>query len=75
MKTKDLDVTKIKVPAGYKVIIDPELIEQEKREKEKAELQERLASMTEPTEKELAEFGKMYHPYYQDLIRLEGYGS
>lgn len=70
MEISKLDTSKIKVPEGYKVIIDPELIEKERKEKEKAEIQERLASMTEPTDEELSELGKLYHPYYDDLRRL-----
>lgn len=71
MKIKDLDIKKIKVPQGYKVIIDPELIEQERIAKEKADIQERLANTPEPSIEELAEFGKLYHPYYEDLRELE----
>jgi hypothetical protein len=70
IQIENLDVSKIKVPQGYKVIIDLELVEQDRRAKEKAELEQRLSEMTEPTIEELAEFGKMYHPYYEDLRKL-----
>jgi hypothetical protein len=70
METKDLDISKIKVPEGYKVIIDPELIEKERKAKEKKELEDRLAEMLEPTDKELIEYAKMFHPYYDFLRRL-----
>jgi len=62
-----LDVARIKVPVGYKVIIDPELLEKENRKKERLEIEERLAATPEPTMEELAEFGKLYHPYYAEL--------
>jgi hypothetical protein len=70
METKDLDISNIIVPEGYKVIIDPEFIEQERKAKEKKELEDRLAETSEPTIEELAEFGRMYHPYYEDLRKL-----
>lgn len=65
-----LDVARIKVPVGYKVIIDPELLEKENRKKERLEIEERLAATPEPTIEELAEYGKLYHPYYEYLTRL-----
>lgn len=71
MEVKDLDVKKIKVPQGYKVIIDPELIEQERRNKEKLELEEKLASMSEPSNEELITYAKQFHPYYFELSRLQ----
>lgn len=70
METENLDPTQIEVPEGYKVIIDPELIEQERKAKEKADIEERLANTSEPSIEELAEFGKLYHPYYEDLRKL-----
>lgn len=70
MKIKDLDVKKIKVPEGYKVIIDPELIEQEKRDNERAELEARMKDQVEPSDEELIEYAKMTHPYYMDLDLL-----
>lgn len=69
MKIKDLDIKKIKVPDGYKVIIDPELIQKEKNEKEIIEIQERIKD-GEPSIEELANFARAFHPYYQDLSRL-----
>jgi hypothetical protein len=65
-----LDVARIKVPIGYKVIIDPELVEKERRENEKTELQKRLAEMGEPTNEELIEYAKIFHPYYAELRKL-----
>jgi len=65
-----LDVARIKVPAGYKVIIDPELLEKERMEKERQELEVQLAATPEPSKEELAEFGKLYHPYYAALRKL-----
>lgn len=70
METKNLDVSKIKVPKGYKVIIDPELIEQERRNKEKVELEEIVKNTPEPSDEELIEYGKMFHPYYELKNRL-----
>lgn len=65
METKNLDVSKIKVPKGYKVIIDPELIEKERRTKEKTELQEMIKNTPEPTDEELLSYAKQWHPYYE----------
>ena len=69
MDISKLDPKTIKVPLGYKVIIDPEIVEKEKCLKEQEELTERLKA-GEPGIEELAEFGKMFHPYYQDVARL-----
>jgi hypothetical protein len=71
MDSKGLDVSKVIVPEGYKVIIDPALLEKEARAKEIAGLEARIAEMKEPTQEELAEFGKISHPYYYQLRRLE----
>jgi hypothetical protein len=38
---------------------------------EQDKLQIELDSMNEPDDKELIEIGKMTHPYYMDLMRLE----
>ena len=68
---QDLDASKVQVPIGYKVIIDPELIEQEKKEKELVQLEEIMKDIKEPSIEELVELGRIYHPYYHDLSRLE----
>ena len=68
IKIENLDTTKIIVPEGYKVIIDPALIEQERKQQEILELEKMIGKV--PTTKELAEYGKMYHPYYEALRKL-----
>ena len=67
---KTLDASKIIVPEGYKVIIDPALVEQEAKEKEIAELEAMIAEMKEPSDVELIEWAKIYHPYYMELVLL-----
>ena len=66
-----LDVARIKVPVGYKVIIDPELLEKERMEKERLELEEKLKTMVEPTEEELLAYAKQFHPYYEFKNKFE----
>jgi hypothetical protein len=70
IKIKDLDVKKVVVPKGYKVIIDPELIEKERKEQELTELEARMKDQVEPSDEELIEYAKMTHPYYMDLDLL-----
>lgn len=67
---KSLDTSTISVPKGYKVIIDPEVLEEERKDQEKQELEERIALAPVPTDEELIEFAKMTHPYYIDLMTL-----
>jgi hypothetical protein len=70
MQLTDLDPTKIKVPEGYKVIIDPDVAEKERRAEELAVLNTRMKDEKEPSDEELISFAKMTHPYYMDLARL-----
>lgn len=70
IKIKDLDVKKVVVPKGYKVIIDPELIEKERKEQELTELEARMKDQVKPSDEELIEYAKMTHPYYMDLDLL-----
>lgn len=71
LKTKDLNIEDIIVPEGFKVIIDPEVLEEERKDQERQELEERIAIAPIPTDEELIEFAKMTHPYYEDIKRLE----
>lgn len=70
IKIENLDTTKIIVPEGYKVIIDPEIVEKERKEKEIAELEELITNTPKPSDEELIEYGRMFHPYYENLRRL-----
>lgn len=66
-----LDTSKIVVPVGYKVIIDPELVRKEEVLKEIVELETRLKTITKPTNEELINFALATHPYYEEQRKLE----
>ena len=57
------------IPEGFEIYIkeNPE----DKRLKRIAELELELEGMTEPTDEELIEEGKMMHPYYMLVQELE----
>lgn len=70
IKSKDLKIENVIVPDGYKVIIDPEVIEQERIDREIAELEEIIAITPFPTDDELIEFARLTHPYYENINKL-----
>ena len=70
MAIEKLDTSKIIIPVGYVLTKDPTVLAEERLAKERAEIEERIANSPEPSIEELAEYGRLYHPYYDDLRRL-----
>lgn len=59
----EADVKNIDLPDGYEIVKKPD--PRERILDEIARLETELAFMQPPTDEELIEVGRMYHPYYQ----------
>jgi len=59
------------IPDGFVIAVDPAWEAKQNLQNEITQLTEQLASMTEPSEQELADTGRMMHPYYEMQLRLE----
>ena len=63
------DIKNLSLPEGYEIVKKPDpnqvILD------EIARLEEQLAQMSEPDEKELIEYGRMFHPYYELQRRIE----
>ncbi|MGB9697704.1 MAG: hypothetical protein ACPL2D_10550 [Ignavibacteria bacterium] len=61
-----------KPPDGYEYKLVPkEKTEQEKLQEQLAQLEDELSKMEEPDDKELIEWGKASHPYYNLYYKIE----
>lgn len=60
----------IVIPDGYILIPDPEVVERERKNRERMELEELIANTPKPSDEELIEIGKLSHPYYENIKRL-----
>jgi len=61
----------IEVPDGYKVVIDPEFIETQRKSEERERLEAELLSMEVPSDEDLISLAKLSHPYYECLRKIE----
>lgn len=59
------------IPDGYILIEDPAIVAERQRLEKIKELEDLINNTPIPTEVELIEFGKMYHPYYDFVRQLE----
>lgn len=65
---EEIDITKIKIPDGYKIIPDGSI---EVLKEEKIKIEKELSEEVEPSDNELIDFGRAMHPYYDKIRRLE----
>lgn len=65
------EIADIVVPDGYKLVIDDSILIKERIEKEINDLEEIIKHTPIPTDEELIEYGRMFHPYYESIRRLE----
>jgi hypothetical protein len=59
------------IPKDYILVPDPAIQAMEDKQAEIDMLQAQIDAMTEPTDKELIEYGRIVHPYYQEKLRLK----
>lgn len=63
------NIENLSLPEGYEIVKKPD--PNQAILDEIARLEEQLAQMSEPDEKELILYGKMSHPYYDLMIRID----
>lgn len=65
-----IDIDTIDIPEWYELVKKDEVIVEEKRVEEKIEMQKILDTLSEPTDEELIQYGKQFHPYYELLHKI-----
>ena len=65
-----IDITKIIVPEGYLIVEDPAVKIAELKQIEIDDLQ-KIINEPIPNDADLIEMGKLYHPYFEAIRRLE----
>lgn len=63
------EIPDVELPEGFKIIEIPDPLAEMRKEKER--LEKELAEMQEPDEKELANYGRVTHPFFERRMILQ----